>query len=398
MHTQVFIFKPYFAFKKSMGHFFKGFTASRYFYHYLFWIIILLSYFVDTALLLHFNASLFFMNFFLKNGLLIAIVYLNLRVLMPAYLEKKRYLAYYTWILTLLIIGTLAINVLEFNSWEAFYQRFFEKTPMPNHDFPLHEKEAPQAVIVEEKEVNISMNLTEPRKFILDFLTVCRYLVISVLLKFIDDFFSQREVLNKIQIEKKTAELNYLKAQVNPHFLFNTLNNLYGLIIERSEQAAEMVLKLSDMMKYMLSDGHADKVLLKNDVENLKNYIEIERIRLPEYTQKKVVFTVEGDINSQIITPLLLLPLLENGFKHGVHRSIDKAFLTVTMLVKNNQLDFKMVNNKPTAFSFEETVPSFGIGIENVKKRLEVFYHSNYTLEFSETNTDFSIHLTLNLI
>ena len=381
-----------------MNPLFQGFTTSRYFYHYLFWIIILLSYFVDTALLLHFNASLFFINFFLKNGLLIAIVYLNLRVLMPVYLENRRYFAYYTWIIVILIVGTLAINVLEFNSWESFYQRFFEKTPLPEHGMPLHENKAPKAVVIEEKEVNISMNLTGARKFVLDFLTVCRYLVISVLLKFIDDFFSQREVLNKIQVEKKTAELNYLKAQVNPHFLFNTLNNLYGLIIERSEQAAEMVLKLSDMMKYMLSDGHADKVLLKNDIENLKNYIEIERIRLPEYTQKKVVFIVEGDINSQMITPLLLLPLLENGFKHGVHRSIDKAFLTATMLVKNNQLDFKMVNNKPAAFSFEETVPSFGIGIENVKKRLEVLYPNNYTLEFSETNADFSIYLTLNLI
>ena len=376
----------------------KGFSTSRYFYHYLFWLIILLSYFVDTALLLHFNASLFFINFFFKNGLLIAIVYLNLRILMPVYLEKRRYFAYYTWIIILLIVGTLAINVLEFNSWEAFYQRFFERTPLPEHNMPLHEKYAPQAVIVEEKEVNINMNLTGVRKLILDFLTVCRYLVISVLLKFIDDFFKQRDILNKIQVEKKTAELNYLKAQVNPHFLFNTLNNLYGLIIERSEHAAEMVLKLSDMMKYMLSDGHADKVLLKNDFKNLENYIEIERIRLPENIQKKIVFIIEGDINSQMITPLLLLPLLENGFKHGVHRSIDKAFLTATLVVKSNQLDFKIVNNKPLVFNFDEIIPSFGIGIQNVRKRLEMFYPNNYSLMVTETNTDFSIHLTLNLI
>ena len=159
-----------------------------------------------------------------------------------------------------------------------------------------------------------------------------------------------------------------------------------------------MVLKLSDMMKYMLSDGHADKVLLKNDFKNLENYIEIERIRLPENIQKKIVFIIEGDMNSQMITPLLLLPLLENGFKHGVHRSIDKAFLTATLVVKSNQLDFKIVNNKPLVFNFDEIIPSFGIGIQNVRKRLEMFYPNNYSLMVTETNTDFSIHLTLNLI
>ncbi len=377
---------------------FKGLSTSRYFYHYLFWIIILLSYFVDSALLLHFNASLFFISFVLKNGLLIAIVYLNLKVLMPSYLDKRRYFAYYTWILIILIVGTLAINILEFNSWEAFHQRFFAASPIHEHGIPLQEKEAPQAIIVEEKEVNISINLTGTRKFILDFLTVCRYLVISVLLKFIDDFFNQREVLNKMQVDKTTAELNYLKAQVNPHFLFNTLNNLYGLIIEKSEHAAEMALKLSDMMKYMLSDGNADKVLLKNDLENLKNYIEIERIRLPESTKNQVVFTIEGNITSQTITPLLLLPLIENGFKHGVHRSIDKAFLNATLLIHDNRLEFKMVNNKPNIVNVAETIPSFGIGIQNVRKRLELFYPNNNTLEVTETNTHFSVHLSLNLI
>lgn len=360
-----------------MNHSLKGFSTSRYFYHYLFWIIILLSYYVDTALLLHFNTSLFFINFFIKNGLLIAIVYLNLRLLMPVFLEKRRFWAYYSWILIILIVGTLAINVLEFNSWEAFYQRFFEA--MPKTDHTTHTEETSKTIIAEEKEINISMNMTGTRKLMLDFLTVCRYLVISVLLKFIDDFFNQREVLTKMQVEKTTAELNYLKAQVNPHFLFNTLNNIYGLTLENPTKAGETILKLSDMMKYMLTEGDSDTVLLSKDLENLQHYVEIERLRVREGC--KIRFEITGNINSQRITPLLLLPLIENAFKHGVSRSIHDSFLDAVIHVEAKTLTMVIKNNIPPPSS---STASLGMGIQNVRKRLDLFYKGRYHLEVTD--------------
>lgn len=372
---------------------YKGLTTSRYFYHYLFWIIIFLSYFVDSALLLHFNVFLFFMNFFLKNGLLIAIVYLNLRILMPVYLEKRYYFSYFTWILIIIIVATLAINVLEFNSWEAFYQRLFEGTPLPDHHVPLHEKDAPQAAIGGENKVDIRMNMTGTRKIMLDLLTVCRYLVISVLLKFIDDFFNQREVLNKMQVEKTTAELNYLKAQVNPHFLFNTLNNIYGLTLENPTKAGETVLKLSDMMKYMLTEGDSDTVLLSKDLENLKHYVGIERLRIRE--DSNIRFEISGNIKSQRIIPLLLLPLIENAFKHGVNRSIANSFLDAVIHVEDKMLFMVIKNNIPPN---SVGIESLGIGIQNVKKRLDLFYKGKHKLEVNEIGQIFTVQLEISLI
>ena len=375
-----------------MGHLFKDFTASRYFYHYLFWIIILLSYFVDTAVLLHFNTSLFFKNLILKNGLLIGIVYLNLRVLVPQYLEKKRYWAYFVWLIIVLIIGTLAINMVEFNSWRTLYERVFERTPMPAPSHHTTGSVAPKAVIIEEKNVDIQMNVTYSSKIMTDFLTVCRYLVISILLKFIDDFFNQRDVMNKMALEKQAAELNYLKAQVNPHFLFNTLNNIYGLTLENPSKAGETVLKLSDMMKYMLTEGDSDTVLLSKDLENLQHYVAIERLRLRE--DSNVRFEIMGNVNSQRITPLLLLPLVENAFKHGVNRSIADSFLDAVIKVENNHLFMSIKNNIPPPSVETE---SLGIGIQNVQKRLDLFYKDKYSLDVTEGGQIFTVQLKITL-
>ncbi len=375
-----------------MNPLFKDLTTSRYFYHYLFWLIILLSYFVDTAVLLHFNTSLFFKNLVLKNGLLIGIVYFNLRVLIPHYLEKKRYGVYFTWLLLVLIVGTLAINVVEFNSWTTLYQRVFDTTPMPQPSHTLPEGHAPKAIIIEEKDVRIDMNITSTRKVMIDILTVCRYLVISILLKFIDDFFNQREVLNKMGLEKKTAELNYLKAQVNPHFLFNTLNNIYGLTLENPPKASETVLKLSDMMKYMLTEGDSDTVLLSKDLENLQHYVEIERLRLRE--DSNIRFEIMGNVNSQRITPLLLLPLIENAFKHGVSRSIADSFLEAVIKVEDNSLFMSIKNNIPPPSVETE---SLGIGIQNVQKRLDLFYKDKYSLYVTEGEQIFTVQLKITL-
>lgn len=364
-------------------------TQSRYFYHYLFWGIVVLSYFVDAAALLDVDQRAFFRTMVLKNGLLIGMVYLHLRVLMPVLLARKRYLEYAGAVAAVIICGTWLVHVVETYSWNRVYENTLLVPELPanrEHDGTpvLHE------VRIEE---DINVNLNPRNKLVLDALTVCRYLVISVLLKFIDDFFQQRTVLDRIRYEKAAAELNYLKAQINPHFLFNTLNNLYGLVLERSDKAAETVLKLSDMMKYLLTESEADQVPLSKDLQHLRHYFDLECLRLADTAD--VQFAVEGSVGEQRIVPLLLLPLLENAFKHGVHRGRrGDVFLKTTVRVDGNRLTLDIANNRPPA---GKPAHSLGLGIENVKKRLELSYPGRYQLETEEDERQFRTFLRLQL-
>ncbi len=359
-------------------------TNHRYFYHYLFWAVVLLSYFVDAAELRHFDAHLFFRTLLLKNGLLIGIVYLHLRVLIPAFLTPKRYGLYALSLLVTIALGTLLTNRVEVNSWKQIHTKAYAP--------PHHEEEEGDKNLVFEIEENTFVGAPSGIRYLLDALTVCRYLVISILLKFIDDFFRQREQLQQVQHEKTMAELNVLKAQINPHFLFNTLNNLYGLVLERSDLAAETVLKLADIMKYTLAEGDAESVPLKKDLDNLRHYFDLECLRLPDAAE--VTFRVEGTVENQRITPLLLLPLVENAFKHGVHRSREKPFLKIDITVTGSTLELKTLNPKP---AHEEPSASLGMGLQNVRKRLGLLYPGRYRLETGEDHQHFSVSLQLRL-
>lgn len=358
-------------------------TNNRYFYHYLFWAIVLLSYVVDTATLLHFNAPMFYRALVLKNGVLIGIVYFHLRVLIPRFLTQKRYWAYAGLVCLTIVVGTLAIHHIEWRSWQGISPSAAQlpQNPEDGHHAPRHAMDD-----------NSGGGTMHHGRLPLDALTVCRYLVISLLLKFIDDFFRQRDQLHKIQQEKSLAELHVLKAQVNPHFLFNTLNNLYGLVLERSDLAAETVLKLSDIMKYNLAEGNADTVLLKKDLENLRNYFELECLRLSDLAE--VRFSMEGVFENQRITPLLLLPLVENAFKYGVHQQRDKQMLRVEIKIVGQDLYVRILNQKPSTMAPNT---SLGLGIQNVRKRLDLLYPDRYRFETEEDHRTFRVTLHLRL-
>lgn len=358
-------------------------TNNRYFYHYLFWAIVLLSYVVDTATLFHFNAAMFYRALVLKNGVLIGIVYFHLRVLIPRFLTQKRYWTYAGLVCLTIVVGTLATHHIEWQSWQSIYPSAVQlpQNPEDGHHTPVHG--------IDDNNGGVT---TRHGRLLLDALTVCRYLVISLLLKFIDDFFRQRDQLHKIQQEKSQVELHVLKAQVNPHFLFNTLNNLYGLVLERSDLAAETVLKLSDIMKYTLAEGNADTVLLKKDLDNLRNYFDLECLRLSD--RADVRFNMEGALENQRITPLLLLPLVENAFKYGVHQQREKQMLRVEIKIAGNDLDVQILNQKPATMAPNT---SLGLGIQNVRKRLDLLYPDRYRFETEENHRTFRVTLHLRL-
>jgi len=200
----------------------------------------------------------------------------------------------------------------------------------------------------------------------------------------------QRDFL-RAQQERITAELQLLKAQVHPHFLFNTLNNIYSFSLDRSPKTPELILKLSSLLSYMLYDCKAEEVQLEKEVEIMKNYIGLEKERYGNTLE--ISWTVDGDIRDKFISPLLMLPFLENAFKHGASEQIEKSWIGVDISVANNILKFKIANSKNEYISLGNS----GIGINNVKKRLEFLYPEKHELKINDEGDFFAVSLMVKL-
>ena len=191
------------------------------------------------------------------------------------------------------------------------------------------------------------------------------------------------------------AELNFLKGQIHPHFLFNTLNNLYALTLSQSKDAPLIVLGLSNILRYMLYECNSESVPLKRDIDILQSYVSLEKIRYEGRLDLNL--DVTGNINGQRIAPLLMLPLVENAFKHGTSEILDEAWINIDLNINNNKLKFKISNSKPE-MKPEDTGTHFGnIGLSNVRKRLELLYPDAHSLQIMEEEELFVAILDLDL-
>lgn len=199
--------------------------------------------------------------------------------------------------------------------------------------------------------------------------------------------YEQWRWLKNLQADKTRVELSLLKNQLNPHFFFNTLNNLYGLAVEKSDEAPAMILKLSDMMRYTIYDGEAEYVPLADEVAYLDNYIDLHKIR---YRQRGVI-TYDKAINHQHqIAPLLLIVPLENAFKHGMERQVEGAYIELSVATTPSSICCKIRNNYTPN---EAHTP--GIGLDNLKKRLALIYPKRHTLEIIKESTTYSVNLEI---
>ena len=202
--------------------------------------------------------------------------------------------------------------------------------------------------------------------------------------------WKQRDWL-RAQQEKITAELQLLKAQVHPHFLFNTLNNIYSFSLDRSPKTPGLILKLSSLLGYMLYDCKAEKVRLEKEVEIMKNYIDLEKER---YGNKiEISWKEEGHITDKFISPLLMLPFLENAFKHGASEQIEKPWLEVDIAVTGDLLSFEITNSKNEDGLYSEN----GIGVNNVKNRLKFLYPERHELNIKDEGDFFVVSLMVKL-
>lgn len=215
-------------------------------------------------------------------------------------------------------------------------------------------------------------------------------------LKFFKDSMEQRRRIQEQEKQQIALELNFLKAQIHPHFFFNTLNNLYSLTLQRSELAPEVVLKLSSLMSYMLYESGAPDVPLDKEIANLENYIALERLRFGNRLSlsfKKDNIPKEGIR----IPPLILLTFVENSFKHGISQTIGEGRIDILLDVRDNNLTFIIDNSVGETLPNSSSPATNGLGLKNVIRRLDLLYGGHYSLDKNETAANFRVTLKIPL-
>jgi sensor histidine kinase YesM len=198
--------------------------------------------------------------------------------------------------------------------------------------------------------------------------------------------------LKQSEKEKLKAELSYFKAQINPHFLFNTLNTIYSLAIQKAGNTAEAVVKLSGMMRYVLSDASHDYVALEKEIGYISDYIELQKIRFGETV--RIDYQPCDPDSGKSIAPLVLIPFIENAFKFGVNPGED-SFIGITISLSGDELHLKVFNNKVNGS--QETETTGGLGIVNAKHRLDLLYPEKHKLIIEDKETEFTVDLYINL-
>lgn len=335
-----------------MSHLIK-ILRKKFLQHLMFWLlsiyvigsyfsIVWLFEFIDFFYALLFHIPLTFL------------VYINLRVLLPKFLNKRKYLLYFLYIPILLFTSYLV--------HELTFDYFF---PLLDSAFYI---------------VSFTDWLVVITIFII-------YLVLTTLIKLSKSWY----VLQQVEKEKLNIELNSLKTQINPHFLFNSLNSIYSQALVKSDETAHTVLELSDLLRYMLYEVGEDQVELAKEVEMLENYIELQKLRVEN--AHHINFKVSGELDGVKIAPLLVFPLVENAFKHGLKGDSDNAYVDIQLTI-NGGIEFEIKNNIGQVDDMEKGKYG-GIGLENVRRRLELIYPDRHQLYIQRTNNEFHVKLTL---
>jgi LytS/YehU family sensor histidine kinase len=222
-------------------------------------------------------------------------------------------------------------------------------------------------------------------------LTFALIILASSLLALIREHGIHKEEKQQIALEKTAAELAVLKLQISPHFLFNTLNNIRWLARQKSDKTEDSVVKLSQLLRYMIYQAKNDKVPLAQEINYLENYIELQKMRLTE--KNEVRFTYDGDITQWNIEPLIFIPFVENAFKYGLHSQLE-SIIEIKLTIAGNTLNF-FVKNPVFTSNLPSDMEDSGIGIENVEKRLALHYPDRHQLNITNIGGYFSIDLTL---
>jgi sensor histidine kinase YesM len=219
-------------------------------------------------------------------------------------------------------------------------------------------------------------------------------LAIPVIVKVVEYLSRIQQREQTLAREKLEAELRLLKNQVQPHFLFNTLNSLYALTLKKSDKAPDVILRLSDLLRYMLYETNAPQVELEKEVECIKSYIELEKIRYGGRID--LSFNLWGETDGKTIAPMLILPFIENSFKHSTRGFDEGAWITIELGVREEELVLKVENSLSDEAELQDSVQG-GIGLQNVRRRLDLLYPDRYKLDINQGDDSYEVFLNLKL-
>jgi two-component system LytT family sensor kinase len=306
----------------------------------------------------------YLISFGVFGALNLSVYYINYLFLIPEFVKKrKKYWLYVVCILCLLIVCTVVKTIVA--------ALFPEEALQYTSNGKLQE---------------ISINM-----FVVNALfTGGFFLVCSCIIKFAVDWFSNERIQRNLESERKDMELQFLKSQLNPHFLFNSLNNIYSLAYKKSDKTADAILKLSEIMRYMIYESNDSWVSLEKEVEYVRSYVELQKLRFKDGAAVEI--TISGEIDGQKIVPLILISFVENAFKHGVANDASDP-IKINLIANQKILHFSVSNKKNTA----NKDGIGGVGLNNVERRLQLLYPERYKLNIVNSNDHYITELMLDL-
>ncbi len=335
-------------------------------HHILFWICYFLfntlrwgSYYNDFILSLKGNLIGFPIH--------IILCYFTIYFLIPKFISKRKFVSF-----SILLMVSIYIMVL--------LKYYLTITLISNNVWP----EGPEAT--SEFTFNYALTMMLGEFYVISFVTAIKITL---------EWLSASKRAAKLEKEQLQTELRFLRSQISPHFFFNTLNNIYSLSLEQSKKTSETVLKLSELMRYLLYETRENKQSLKKEILCIQNYLDLERLRYGR--QVKINMEIEGIIHGKKIPPMLFIPFIENAFKHGASKNIGEVLISIKIVVEDDYIIFTLVNTLPDKRSHQSVLPdSGGIGIENVKKRLALGYKKNdYSLDLYSDEENYNVRLKI---
>lgn len=297
------------------------------------------------------------------------VAYSCIYILVPRFLERKKIGLFIVWMLILFMAVFILYQAIKMLYFDVVYFDFYAEAQRKYALEPLFKR------------------LSYPSLWLSKSVL---YLTPTALLLLYRFYRDQRKLL-KINEQKKIAELSALKRQLNPHFLFNTLNNLYALALEKSEKTAEVIERLSDMLDYMLYRTNHKFVLLQKEIELIENYLALEKIRYGNRVAVTFDYEAPNDVK---IAPLLLLTFIENAFKHGVRQELRKASIVISLNLTAEAILFKIKNSKPMT-TVESQNTDEALGLNNVRRQMELLYPNAYELQLHDEAASYEVQLKL---
>lgn len=346
--------------------------------HIMFWILVFLfnwGIFKSSNIPIDYGRMIF--NLFFS----LLVFYVNYFMLMPFLLKKKIWLFL---ALTILLLGG-----------SIFLGSYFTKDKFEKRRIEIRKEYGKQLEVKPDAFIDNQKRRPRPnfwREIGMVGIGILFYYILSISVRFVEKWLEDEKQKTQLEKDKIKTELAFLKQQINPHFLFNSLNSIYSLSISKSEETTESILKLSSILRYMLYETEPSRSSLQNELTVVQNYIDLQKLRLTDKVE--VIVNVKGGVDDYKFEPFIILPIIENAFKYGVD-NLNNSFISIDIIVKNQTFELRVVNKvvqRPAMHRNES-----GIGLNNIKRRLEILYPEHHHFHSEENNEIYIVNLQIKL-